>query len=121
MSDTAAPVRLTPTALHEFKSHQGVPVLLDGPNAHGINQTIELIDVLFAIPYAIVKRLADGFQLTDLTFVFDKDLLGTLRKGFKGIKAVKAEITDLTLDEWETLTDHVKNRAFGLIRALRGE
>jgi len=119
MSDVH-PISIRPADLHALGTPI-VPETLAGVNAHGIQETLELIDFLFLAPEKLIGALKDGVQLGDVTVFIDREILASARTAFSGSRHIAGEVADLTLDEYEVLTDHIKLRVFELIRTLRAQ
>lgn len=117
MSDLHA-IDIRPADLHALGTPI-VPETLAGPNAHGIQETLELIDFIFLAPEKLIGALKDGLQISDVSVLIDKELIAAAHKAFSGSRHIAHEMADFTLDEYEVITERIKLRTFELIRIAR--
>lgn len=119
MADTTNILELPLAPLAPLPVDMDLPTRLDGPNAHGIEETLEALDVCFLGVATLIEALKDGAQVSDVRLFISGEFVGTLRKGLRGIGDVDDELRDLTLNEAEALSEHIRASAFNLVRRLR--
>ena len=75
-------------------------------NQKGIDNIKHLLAFLFSIAYATEKVVRDGkFKIHEVFYY--RDSIKKLNPAVKGIKEIKAEISDLTTEEVQDLVEYI--------------
>ena len=103
--------------VHDHPNQDNLKTMAD--DEYGIKELMEILDGAEALAVGTIKRLRDGFQITDAaSLAADEDLRGDVREAMEGISDTPLEVGELSRQEIFTLTNRALEITQNIFAAL---